>query len=131
MHGSRLMVRRALEAGADGYVIKESCVDELLKAVRSVAAGRRYLSQAIAGLAHDGRGKAKQYGELADELTAVETEILRLVSDGKSNSEVAAVLELSPRTVETYRLRLMRKLGIEDLPSLVKYAIRQGITNLD
>jgi DNA-binding CsgD family transcriptional regulator len=70
-------------------------------------------------------------GEFVEELTAVEREIVRLVADGKSNMEVGAVLQLSPRTVETYRLRLMRKLGIENLPSLVKYAIRNGITSVD
>lgn len=70
-------------------------------------------------------------GEYAEELTAIEREIVRLVADGKSNLEVGAVMELSPRTVETYRLRLMRKLGVENLPSLVKYAIRNGITSVD
>jgi len=64
-------------------------------------------------------------------LTGTEREIVRLVADGNSNIEVAAILGLSPRTVETYRLRLMKKLGIEGLPSLIKYAIRTGITSLD
>jgi len=64
-------------------------------------------------------------------LTRTEREIVRLVADGKTNVEVAAGLGLSPRTVETYRLRLMRKLGIEGLPALVKYAIRHGIIPLD
>ena len=66
-----------------------------------------------------------------DGLTDTEREMVRLVADGKTNLEVAAILGLSPRTVETYRLRLMRKLGIEGLPSLVKYAIRHGIVSLD
>jgi len=66
-----------------------------------------------------------------ESLTQTEREIVRLVADGKTNIEVAAILGLSPRTVETYRLRLMRKLGIEGLPSLVKYAIRHGIISLD
>ena len=64
-------------------------------------------------------------------LTAIEGEILKLVVDGKSNVKVAALLGLSPRTVETYRARLMRKLGVDNLPDLVKYAIRRGITTLD
>jgi DNA-binding CsgD family transcriptional regulator len=64
-------------------------------------------------------------------LTGTEREIVRLVADGNSNFEVAAILGLSPRTVETYRLRLMKKLDIEGLPSLIKYAIRTGITTLD
>jgi DNA-binding CsgD family transcriptional regulator len=64
-------------------------------------------------------------------LTATEREILRLVADGKSNAEVALVLRLSIRTIETYRARMMRKLEITDLPSLVKFALRHGITALD
>jgi DNA-binding CsgD family transcriptional regulator len=64
-------------------------------------------------------------------LTAIEGEILKLVVEGKSNAKVAALLGLSPRTVETYRARLMRKLGVDNLPDLVKYAIRHGITPLD
>jgi len=68
---------------------------------------------------------------IQESLTDTEREIVRLVADGHSNQEVAAILGLSPRTVETYRLRLMRKLGIEGLPSLIKYAIRAGITTLD
>jgi DNA-binding CsgD family transcriptional regulator len=68
---------------------------------------------------------------IVESLTDTEREIVRLVADGNSNTEAAAILGLSPRTVETYRLRLMRKLGIEGLPSLIKYAIRAGITTLD
>ena len=68
---------------------------------------------------------------VVESLTSTEREIIRLVADGKSNVEAAAILGLSPRTVETYRLRLMRKLGIEGLSSLIKYAIRSGITTLD
>lgn len=64
-------------------------------------------------------------------LTAIESEILKRVVEGKSNAKVAALLGLSPRTVETYRARLMRKLGVDNLPDLVKYAIRHGITTLD
>jgi DNA-binding NarL/FixJ family response regulator len=131
IHGSAHMVRRALEAGASGYVIKESGLEELVKAVRAAAAGKRYLSPALAGRLPIEHRKGKPRGETVEQLTAVETEILRLVTDGKSNTQVAATLGLSPRTVETYRLRLMRKLGIEDLATLVKYAIRHGITSVD
>jgi DNA-binding NarL/FixJ family response regulator len=131
MHGSAVMVRRAFEAGAGGYVVKESAADELVKAVRAVAAGGRYLSQALAGMLPEDPHGSRRRGEAAEELTLAESEILRLVADGKSNPQVAAILNLSPRTVETYRLRLMRKLGIEDLPTLVKYAIRHGITPLE
>ena len=79
----------------------------------------------------EGSGRRGAGSGAVESLTDTEREIVRLVASGKSNVEVAAVLGLSPRTVETYRLRLMRKLGIEGLPSLVKYAIREGLISLD
>lgn len=129
-NSSAPLVRRALEAGAQGYLGKESTGEEVLKAIRAVAAGKRYLAQDIAEKFADDPGPARA-GQQVDTLSATERNILRLVSDGKSNAEVAEVIGLSARTVETYRLRLMRKLGIGDLASLVKYAIRQGITPLE
>jgi DNA-binding CsgD family transcriptional regulator len=66
-----------------------------------------------------------------EQLTPRERDVVRLVAEGKSNAEAAATLGLSPRSVETYRLRLMQKLGLADLPSLVKFAIRHGITTLE
>jgi DNA-binding NarL/FixJ family response regulator len=130
VHSSPLMVRRALDAGARGYVAKEAAAAEVVTAVREVAAGGRYLSEALEKqLPAIERAAARGGG--AEQLTSVEVEILRLVAEGKSNPQVAAILGLSPRTVETYRLRLMRKLEVDDLPALVKYAIRQGITKLE
>lgn len=131
MHASPEMVQQALRAGARGYVTKQSAVEELIKAVRAVAAGKRYVSQRLAEAlrrSHQGSGPGPSP---VDRLTSTEHHILRLVAEGNTNSEVAAILGLSPRTVETYRQRLMRKLEIEDLPSLVKFAIRHGIVSLD
>jgi DNA-binding NarL/FixJ family response regulator len=131
MHGSMHMVRRALDAGASGYVVKESGSEDLVKAVRAAAAGKRYLSPALSGRSSGEHRRSRPHVGTVEKLTAVETEILRLVTDGRSNTQVAASIGLSPRTVETYRLRLMRKLGIEDLATLVKYAIRHGISSVD
>jgi DNA-binding NarL/FixJ family response regulator len=131
LHSSPVGVRRALEAGAIGYLDKDSGRDEVLQAVRSVAGGKRYLGQGLAeGILAAGR-QAPEGEQPADILTATERNILKLVADGMSNPKVAEVLGLSRRTVETYRLRLMRKLGIADLASLVKYAIRHGLATLD
>jgi len=124
-------VRRALEAGALGYLGKESSGEEVLKAIRAVAAGKRYLGQGLAEKFIDDPRGAQRGEQQGENLTATERNILRLVAEGKSNSEAAELIGLSARTVETYRLRLMRKLGIGDLASLVKYAIRQGITSLE
>jgi DNA-binding NarL/FixJ family response regulator len=132
LHSSPMGVRRALEAGAVGYLGRDGNRDEVLQAVRSVAAGKRYLGQGLAeGFLRDAGGQPLQGEQSLEALTSTEREILRLVADGLSNPQVAEKLGLSRRTVETYRLRLMRKLGIEDLASLVKYAIRHGLATLD
>jgi DNA-binding NarL/FixJ family response regulator len=129
MQDSGTLIQRALQAGARGYLTKHTGGEELVKAVREVAAGKRYLGNSVADKVFD--TLRRPGAGVLEDLTATERDILGLVADGKSNAEVAAQLRLSTRTVETYRIRLMRKLGIDDLPSLVKLAIRHGITALD
>jgi DNA-binding NarL/FixJ family response regulator len=123
MHASPEIVRQALLAGARGYLLKECAGDEVVLAVRAVAAGERYLGQ---GVAEPGSPGAGGLGAL----TRRELEVLQLVVEGKSNAAAAGILGLSPRSVETYRARLMQKLAVDDLPSLVKLAIRHGLTAL-
>jgi DNA-binding NarL/FixJ family response regulator len=127
MHSTAELVRQATLAGARGFLLKEAAGDEVVRAVRAVAAGQRYFSSGIANKLLDLPGVA---GAGMEVLTAREREVLQLIAEGKSNAEAAAALGLSPRSVETYRGRLMQKLGIEDLPALVKFAIRHGITPL-
>jgi DNA-binding NarL/FixJ family response regulator len=129
MHSSMELVQEALRAGARGYLLKESAGEEVVKAVRAVAAGRRFLEAGVSELVIEGCIHSRV--ATAAHLTARERDVLRLVVEGKSNIESAAALGLSPRSVETYRLRLMQKLGLSDLPSLVKFAIRHGITTLE
>ena len=124
-------VRRALEAGALGFLGRESSGEEVVKAIRAAAAGKRYLGQSIAENFTDDSRPASRAELQVETLTGTERNILRLVTEGMSNAEVAELIGLSARTVETYRLRMMRKLGIGNLASLVKYAIRQGITSLE
>jgi DNA-binding NarL/FixJ family response regulator len=130
-HSSPIVVRRAVEAGALGFLAKDAGTDELLRAVRAAGAGERYISQRLAHSLLDARRSAGPRDYAVEVLTPTERNILRLVTEGRSNFEVAATIGLSPRTVETYRGRLMRKLGIENLPNLVRYAIRHGIIPLD
>jgi DNA-binding NarL/FixJ family response regulator len=125
MHSSAELTREAFAAGAKGYLLKESAGDEVVKAVRAVAAGRRYLGEGLAEALVDARDAP------LERLTPREREVLQLIVEGKSNALTAAALGLSPRSVETYRLRLMEKLGIGDLASLVKFAIRHGMTTLE
>jgi DNA-binding NarL/FixJ family response regulator len=124
MHGDAEHVQRALQAGAAGYLLKESAAAEVVAAVRAVHAGRRYLS--IAVMPH-ARRRAGTTTPLAS-LSARERQVLQLVVEGRTSAEIGAALHLSRKTVDTYRSRLMRKLGVHDLPALVKFAIQHGIT---
>jgi DNA-binding NarL/FixJ family response regulator len=130
-HASPLIARRAMEAGARGYLCKDAATEEVLRAVHAVADGKRYIGQGLAQGILQVRKGARNSDRALENLTESERNIVKLVAEGKSNPEAGAAMGLSPRTVETYRLRLMRKLGIENLPSLVRYAIRHGIIPLE
>jgi len=127
MHSNSEHVFRALEAGAAGFVLKESAGEEVAAAVRAAHAGRRYLSRAIAGLQLTAPSRAGRAGPLGS-LSAREREVLQLVVEGRSSTEIAATVHLSPKTIETYRGRLMTKLGVPDVPSLVRFAIEHHLT---
>jgi DNA-binding NarL/FixJ family response regulator len=131
VHSSADIIGRSMDAGARGYVLKESCGEEVVRAVRAVASGREYFGQGIAETLRGSDARTASGRAALEQLTGSERRILALVADGKSNAEAAALLRLSPRTVEAYRARLMHKLGIEDLPTLVKFAIRHGMTDAE
>jgi DNA-binding NarL/FixJ family response regulator len=129
MYSNSEHVRRALEAGANGYVLKSSAGDELVEAIRTVHSGRRYLSAPLADelLERMINGSA----DALSRLSARERQVLKLLADGHSVLHIAGTLSLSRKTVETYRERLMEKLGLRDLPSLVKFALRHGVVELE
>jgi DNA-binding NarL/FixJ family response regulator len=134
MYATRDHVYHALQAGARGYVLKESAGDELIEAIHTVYAGRRHLSQKITDeLLDDYLEQPAQKEKVSPlaQLSGREREVLQLVVEGQSSAEIAETLFLSPKTVETYRSRLMQKLALADVPSLVKFAIQQGIIALD
>jgi DNA-binding NarL/FixJ family response regulator len=126
MHSSTEHVFRALRAGALGYVLKESAATEVIAAVQTVHAGQRYLSPVLRDAAATA-DTAQRAGPL-ESLSVRERQVLQLVVEGKSSAEIARIVHLSPKTVETYRSRLMKKLGVPDVPSLVKFAIQHGLT---
>jgi DNA-binding NarL/FixJ family response regulator len=132
MHSNPEYVYQAFEAGAQGYLLKESAGSEVIDAVRAVHLGKRFLSRKIAGgaLEHYIRER-RQKGSLLLQLSAREREVLQLIVEGKTSLEAGLVLKLSPKSVETYRSRLMKKLDIGDMPGLVKFAIRYGLTSID
>jgi len=124
-------IARAFQAGARGYVLKESVGTELVDAIRAVCGGRRYLSPQITEVTLDNLGRlATEAKSPLELLSAREREVLQLVVEGKSSAEIAAKLSLSTKTVETYRVRLMRKLNLRDLPALIRFAIQHGLTPL-
>jgi DNA-binding NarL/FixJ family response regulator len=130
MHGSPEHIFSALQAGVRGYLLKESAGREVIEAVQTVATGKNYFTDAIMDtliadyLSY--RQAAQEGGPLAS-LSDRELEILSLVAHGKTSAEIAEVLFLSPKTVETYRSRMMTKLGISDLAGLIKLAIQHGL----
>jgi DNA-binding NarL/FixJ family response regulator len=130
MHSSAEHVFQALSAGAAGYLLKESAGDEVVAAVRAVHGGRQYLGQAIRHVNRGTQPRVDQPGPLAS-LSKRERQVLQLVTEGKSSAEIARLVHLSPKTVETYRARLMKKLGIANVTELVKFAVQHGITSLD
>jgi len=134
MHSTTEHVLSALEAGARGYVLKESAGAELVNAVRMVHSGHRYLSPSLSDLVIDHALRSRQSGAYAsplDLLSPREREVLQLVAEGRSSAEIAESLSLSPKTVDTYRSRLMRKLDISDVPGLVKFALQHRVITLD
>jgi DNA-binding NarL/FixJ family response regulator len=133
MYSTPEHIFQGLHAGASGYILKESAGSEVVDATRSVYMGKRYISEKISGIVIDEYIKNRQSDESNSPLARLsqrEREILQLLTEGKTNAEIAAILFVSPKTIETYRSRLMHKLGIYDLPSLVKFAILHGLTLL-
>lgn len=122
-------VAEALRLGAYGYLLKGSASSEVLQAVKAVAAGERFLSPQAAEFA----ASMLTAGTPGDEgdLSPRERQILLMVAQGATSSAIGEALHLSPKSVDTYRSRLMKKLGLNDIAALVKWAIREGLISLD
>jgi len=130
MLGTSEHVYQALKAGAQGYLLKNSASQEIVSAVYAVYAGRRYFSDPVTDLLvveYMQKPAAGEEKSPLEYLSDREREIMNHVLAGKSSAEIGRILFLSPKTVETYRSRMMRKLGMKDLPSLIKFAIREGL----
>jgi DNA-binding NarL/FixJ family response regulator len=130
MHESDQMVRRALEAGARGYLLKSDLTECLEKAVEAVAEGKCFLTPRVSEIVLEGFLKTEsghQQEGRASPCTPRELEVIRLLAEGKVNKEVAALLGITVRTVETHRAKIMLKLGLHSLAELIHYAIRHGI----
>lgn len=132
MHAGAQYVSRMLEAGASGYVLKDSAYEELVQAIKAVVSGNVYLGKGIAGVVVD--DYVRRIGATpeieATKLTAREREIAQLIAEGRSTKEIAGQLHVSVKTVETHRQHIMEKLNIDSIAELTKYAVREGLTEL-
>ena len=134
MHESGQMVRRALDAGASGYLLKSDLTESLAKAVETVADGNRFLPPKVSEIVMEeflSSTSKNQQGESASTpATPREVEVIRLLAEGKTNKEIAALLGITVRTVETHRAKIMLKLGLHSLAELIHYAVRRGIATV-
>jgi len=130
MHADEGYVLRALKAGARGYLLKDSPESDLIGAIHAVHDGKAFFSPAISKmLADDYLQNVQQRGveDTYELLTSREREVLHLLAEGRSNKEVATILELSPYTVETHRSNILQKLNLKGTPELILYAVRKGV----
>jgi PAS domain S-box-containing protein len=134
MHESGQMVRRALDAGASGYLLKSDLTESLAKAVETVADGNRFLPPKVSEIVMEeflSSTSKNQQGESASTpATPREVEVIRLLAEGKTNKEIAALLGITVRTVETHRAKIMLKLRLHSLAELIHYAVRRGIATV-
>jgi DNA-binding NarL/FixJ family response regulator len=128
VHEERAYLRELLEAGASGYILKRSASEELIKAIHSVFKGGIYVDPFIAGklLPRDKKETVGQEQEVDEILSQREGEVARLISQGYSNKEIASQLEISVKTVETYKYRVMEKLGLRNRADFIRLALRSG-----
>jgi DNA-binding NarL/FixJ family response regulator len=133
MHTDRRFVGNMLEAGAQGYLVKDCAFEELAEAIKTVLSGRTYLSPKIAAVVVDAyvRKPGPAEGVAGEELTEREREVLQLIAEGRSTKETALALHVSVKTIETHRRNIMQKLKVHSIAELTKYAVRSGLTTLE
>lgn len=131
MHPDATYVSRAIEAGASAYVLKHSASDELVVAIRDALAGKLYLSPQLRSASLDELlDETRRHGKRTIELTSRQREVLQLLAEGKSAKEIGAILDISPRTVETHKYKLMDDLGVKTSAELIQHAIRHGLVSV-
>ena len=132
MHADEEHVWQALQAGATGYLVKGAPLAELELAINSVAKGETYLSPGVSKpVISEYIRRTSDYGGSSDSLTPRQREILQMIGEGKNTKQIALALEISVKTVESHRAQLIKRLGVRDIASLVRHALRLGIVTLD
>jgi len=129
MHANKQMIAGILKAGAYGYLLKDCASGELINAIKTVAANKKYISGRVSGLFQD--NIAADNPESDPELSSREKEILQLIAEGHSSKEIAERLFLSSKTVDAHRKNIMDKLNLHSISELTKYALKTGLTSLD
>jgi DNA-binding NarL/FixJ family response regulator len=125
-HAERAYVQQMLQAGATGYVLKQTAADALIAAIRAVAAGDTYVDRAVAGKLHEPSGSRGAMHGSTDSLTPREREIVTMVAYGHTNKEIANVLGITVKTVETHKANIMQKLDLTSRAELVRFALTAG-----
>jgi DNA-binding NarL/FixJ family response regulator len=131
MHTDPVLVWRALDAGARGYVLKKSVAKDLMEAIRTVYGGRRYLSRPLLDSVFNHLTVNNTSSDPLARLSARERQVVQMLAEGRAMAEIATLQSLSLKTVETYRARAMVKLGVRDFAGLVKFAVRHGMTSFE
>jgi len=132
MYANEEYVREAINSGAAGYLVKRSATTELERAITAVARGEKYFSPLVsAHVNRDRDGRVSADRASIDRLTPRQREILQLVAERHSTKDIAGILDISVKTVETHRAQLMERLDIHDVPGLVRFAIRAGLVSLE
>jgi DNA-binding NarL/FixJ family response regulator len=128
MHADEEHVWQALQAGAAGYLVKGSSLAELELAIKSVAQGETYLSPGVSGpVIKEYIRRTSHEGDSADSLTTRQREILQMIAEGKTMKQIALILGINVKTVESHRAQLMKRLGVQDIASLVRHALKMGL----
>jgi two-component system response regulator NreC len=130
MHSDRRYVVAMFQAGASGYLLKDSASEELLQALEAVSNNQTYLGRAIAGVVVEAMTRAEE-GPQYHQLTQREGEVLQLVAEGCTSKEIASRLHIAPATAESHRRQIMSKLNLHTVAELTKFAIREGLTTVE
>ncbi len=131
MHSNPEYVRRALDAGVRGYILKRTAASNLVEGIQRVNSGHHYFCRQITDLVVNRFLHGPSVPNVLDVLSTRELQVLQMLAESKSTVEIAKLLHLSPKTIETYRARLFEKLGLKDIAGLVRLAVRQGVISLD
>jgi DNA-binding NarL/FixJ family response regulator len=133
MHADRYQILNMLKVGACGYLLKDCPFEELVKAIHLVMDGKTYLSLGVTDVVFkDYVGSGPLFNQIgSSQLTFRELEVLQLIAEGKSTKQIAGLMQISVKTVETHRQKIMRKLGTYNIADLTKHALREGLTSLE